>query len=89
MRSVRLVRARACVSGEMCGFLTDSSALRFAPPAWLCVVRSEGNVTTQIEYSRISSRWKFPSLFYTFNKTFQGPSRKVTVEYVMIDTVCF
>merc|ERR1712000_652656 len=43
-----------------------------------------GNVQAQIDYSKKSSRWSFPSLYYTFSKTAPDGA---TVQIVMIDTV--
>lgn len=42
-----------------------------------------GNVTAQIAYSKDSSRWNFPSLWYTFSKSAGGK----TTQVVYIDTV--
>ena len=39
----------------------------------------KGNVTAQIDYSGVSERWDFPSLYYTFTEG--------DVQFVMIDTV--
>ncbi|XP_022258095.1 tartrate-resistant acid phosphatase type 5-like isoform X2 [Limulus polyphemus] len=44
-----------------------------------------GNVSGQLEYSKKSKRWKFPSLYYT--RKFQVPSSNATVEVLIIDTV--
>lgn len=44
----------------------------------------DGDVDLQVEYSQKSHRWKFPSRYYTFNKTL--PSGKVA-EFVMFDSV--
>ena len=49
----------------------------------------EGNVTAQIAYSQISERWNFPSLFYTFSKSFMSGSKNVTTQVIYIDTVVF
>ena len=38
-----------------------------------------GNVTAQIDYSSLSARWDFPSLYYTFTEG--------DVQFIMIDTV--
>lgn len=43
-----------------------------------------GNVQAQIDYSKKSARWSFPSLYYTFSKTAPDGA---TVQFVMIDTV--
>jgi len=43
-----------------------------------------GNVQAQIDYSSKSTRWSFPSLYYTFSKTAPDGA---TVQFVMIDTV--
>lgn len=42
-----------------------------------------GNVQAQIDYSSRSSRWSFPSLYYTFTETAPDGA---TVQFVMIDT---
>ena len=44
----------------------------------------KGNVTAQVDYSAVSKRWDFPSLWYTFTET---AGDGTTVQYVMIDTV--
>lgn len=47
-----------------------------------------GNVEAQVAYkSPNSDRWKFPSLYYTFTETV--PGTKISVQFVMIDTVVF
>jgi len=46
-----------------------------------------GNVDAQIEYSKHSKRWHFPSYYYTFTQ--QVPGSDTTVQFVMIDTVTF
>lgn len=38
----------------------------------LCDVDHEGNVEAQIDYSRLSTRWRFPSEWYTRRFTFGG-----------------
>lgn len=43
-----------------------------------------GNVTAQIEYSKLSERWSFPTEYYTITETGADGS---TVQIVMIDTV--
>ena len=43
-----------------------------------------GNVQAQVDYTKISDRWTFPSLYYSFTKT--APNGH-TVQFVMIDTV--
>ena len=43
-----------------------------------------GNVTGEVDYSRYSDRWNFPSLYYTFTKTTPGGE---TVRFVMLDTI--
>jgi len=43
-----------------------------------------GDVNAQIQYSNVSARWVFPSLYYTFTKTTEDDA---TVQFVMIDTV--
>lgn len=49
----------------------------------------EGNTTAQVAYSKRSSRWYFPSLYYTFTKTVKSTrsSQSFTVQFIMIDTV--
>ena len=44
-----------------------------------------GNVSAQIEYSKLSSRWNFPSRWYS--KTFKVPETNRTFQMIMIDTV--
>ena len=48
------------------------------------LVTGAGNVTAQIEYTKHSSRWKYPSSWYSFEKDL-GDNK--TIEIVMIDTV--
>jgi len=43
-----------------------------------------GNVNAQIEYSNVSPRWVFPSLYYTFTQITED---KATIQFVMLDTV--
>ena len=48
----------------------------------------KGNVTAQIDYSRVNSRWNFPAPYYVINKKFADKAGNgVTVDIVMIDTV--
>jgi len=49
----------------------------------------KGNVTGQIQYSSISSRWHFPSLYYewTENVTDSDNNAIATAQFIMIDTV--
>jgi len=42
-----------------------------------------GNVTGEVEYSKLSSRWVFPSLYYTIVVPVEG----FTVQFVFIDTI--
>ncbi|KAL5015749.1 hypothetical protein ScPMuIL_005338 [Solemya velum] len=44
-----------------------------------------GNVSAQIQYTKYSSRWKFPDYYYNF--TVKVPQTSTVVEIVMIDTV--
>lgn len=48
-----------------------------------------GNVSAQIAYSKVSSRWKYPDWYYTFTENFTDPvaGKSVTVQFIMIDTV--
>ena len=43
-----------------------------------------GNITAEIAYSDLSSRWSYPSLYYDFYETLGDD---VSVHYVMLDTV--
>lgn len=43
-----------------------------------------GQVDAQIAYSNVSSRWSFPSLYYTFTETTEDGA---SVQFVMLDTV--
>ncbi|XP_038056241.1 tartrate-resistant acid phosphatase type 5-like [Patiria miniata] len=43
-----------------------------------------GNVTAEVEYTKLSDRWTFPSLYYTFN--YNIPGTKTTIAFIMIDT---
>ncbi|CAF5167367.1 unnamed protein product, partial [Rotaria magnacalcarata] len=45
-----------------------------------------GNVSAQIEYSKISKRWNFPDYFYTFS-LWQSDKQKKLVDFIMLDTV--
>ena len=46
-----------------------------------------GNVTAQLAYHHTSNRWMFPSLWYTYSKSFTAASGKtVTSQFVHIDT---
>lgn len=44
-----------------------------------------GSVQAQIDYSKVSKRWNFPSFYYMLR--YQIPSSKETVTFIMIDTV--
>ncbi|XP_078387352.1 tartrate-resistant acid phosphatase type 5-like [Cetorhinus maximus] len=44
-----------------------------------------GNVTAQIEYSKVSKRWNFPSYYYDLNFTIADSNTTVTI--LMLDTV--
>ncbi|XP_072104364.1 tartrate-resistant acid phosphatase type 5a isoform X1 [Mobula birostris] len=44
-----------------------------------------GNVTAQIEYSKVSKRWNFPQYYYDLNFTIAGSNTTVTI--LMLDTV--
>eukprot|EP01059_Diplonema_ambulator_P028006 TRINITY_DN46707_c0_g1_i1.p1 TRINITY_DN46707_c0_g1~~TRINITY_DN46707_c0_g1_i1.p1 ORF type:complete len:348 (+),score=74.47 TRINITY_DN46707_c0_g1_i1:47-1045(+) len=47
-----------------------------------------GNVTAQIEYTRHSTRWNFPSHYYSFTKNLTTSSNKTIVtEIIYLDTV--
>lgn len=67
-----------CFSGE---HLSDSSGHKFH----LIAGNHDhyGNVQAEIDYSSHSSRWSFPSLYYTFTETAPDGAE---VQFVMIDT---
>ncbi|XP_069021984.1 tartrate-resistant acid phosphatase type 5a isoform X1 [Embiotoca jacksoni] len=44
-----------------------------------------GNVKAQIQYSKMSDRWKFPSYYYELN--FHIPNTRKTLTIIMLDTV--
>ncbi|XP_048473841.1 tartrate-resistant acid phosphatase type 5-like isoform X1 [Rhincodon typus] len=44
-----------------------------------------GNVTAQIEYSKVSKRWNFPHYYYDLNFTIKDSNTTVTI--LMLDTV--
>ena len=44
-----------------------------------------GNISAQIEYSKLEKRWNFPDLYYKL--TWKIPSTTMTVDIIMIDTV--
>lgn len=46
----------------------------------------KGNVTAQIAYSAVSARWRFPHLWYTFERTDELPGGPLTTQIVAIDT---
>lgn len=49
-----------------------------------------GNVTAQIEYSKLSSRWTFPSPYYKKSFSFDnGRGGNTTFDLIMIDTGSF
>ncbi|XP_056426414.1 tartrate-resistant acid phosphatase type 5 [Hyla sarda] len=45
----------------------------------------KGNITAQIAYSNVSSRWKFPHLYY--DQSFNIPNTNVSVKLLMLDTI--
>jgi tartrate-resistant acid phosphatase type 5 len=47
------------------------------------------NMTAELFYSNVSSRWRFPYFWYTFTDSFlpDGSSTPVTVQWIFIDTV--
>ena len=46
-----------------------------------------GNVTAQIEHTKLSERWTFPSLYYSFSKNFTTAAGKTIVtDVVYLDT---
>jgi tartrate-resistant acid phosphatase type 5 len=47
----------------------------------------KGNVNAQIEYTKVSPRWRFPSLYYTVVTTLPGSS--VTVQFIFLDTMLY
>lgn len=47
-----------------------------------------GNVSAQIEYSALSTRWNYPNYWHDFEETFTGSDgEEYTFQLVMIDTV--
>jgi tartrate-resistant acid phosphatase type 5 len=48
-----------------------------------------GNVTAQVEYSKLSKRWNFPSLNYTFTHEVaaEAGGKGFRVQFIMFDTV--
>lgn len=44
-----------------------------------------GNVTAQVEYSDVSDRWNFPSLYHT--KSFSSVDSSLSLDVIFIDTV--
>ena len=44
-----------------------------------------GNVSAEVEYTKLSSRWYMPSLYYS--QTFTIPGSSASVEFVFIDTI--
>ena len=56
----------------------------------VCAADHEGNVEAQIDYSRLSTRWRFPSEWYTRRFTFgvggvAGVVEPVSVQIVFMD----
>eukprot|EP01064_Diplonema_japonicum_P037767 TRINITY_DN895_c6_g1_i1.p1 TRINITY_DN895_c6_g1~~TRINITY_DN895_c6_g1_i1.p1 ORF type:complete len:356 (+),score=39.73 TRINITY_DN895_c6_g1_i1:80-1069(+) len=61
-------------------------------PWYVCAGNHDhyGNVTAEIEYTKFSKRWTFPSLWYTFSEQFTTPAGKtVTTQVIYIDTYTF
>ncbi|KAG9473099.1 tartrate-resistant acid phosphatase type 5 [Eleutherodactylus coqui] len=44
-----------------------------------------GNITAQLAYTNVSSRWKFPDLYYDLS--FKIPKTNVSVRLLMLDTI--
>jgi tartrate-resistant acid phosphatase type 5 len=47
----------------------------------------KGNIAAQIEYTQASSRWNFPSLYYS--QLFRVPGTHITVECIFLDTMLY
>ncbi|CAI9591388.1 unnamed protein product, partial [Staurois parvus] len=64
----------------------DAESLRNVP--WYVIGGNHdhyGNITAQLAYSKISSRWRFPDLYYDL--VFKIPTTNVSVRLVMLDTI--
>ena len=54
----------------------------------LATAAAPGNVTAQIEYTKYSTRWKYPDQWYSVRQSFpDGKGGQVTFELHLIDTV--
>lgn len=54
----------------------------------MCIIGNrdhKGNIEAQIEYTKVSSRWHFPALYYT--EAVQLPDSDVTVQFIFLDTM--
>eukprot|EP00054_Salpingoeca_dolichothecata_P003394 m.26786 g.26786 ORF g.26786 m.26786 type:complete len:331 (-) comp13821_c0_seq1:113-1105(-) len=46
-----------------------------------------GNVSAQIAYSQLSTRWNYPDYYYTTSHSFEDDGKNVTIDLIFIDTV--